>query len=64
MKGQMNPETIATLSQLDGVEWFANVGIEGEDDTKIVLTSWKAALKSCNSLSWENLCLEAANQYC
>jgi len=59
----MTPETIATLGQLDGVEWFANVGIQDGSDTKIVLTSWKEALKSCNSLKWENLCLEAANQY-
>ncbi|HEY5721894.1 MAG TPA: hypothetical protein VIT45_06185 [Allosphingosinicella sp.] len=28
-----------------------------------VLQSWQEAVVSCGSLEWENLCLEAANQY-
>ncbi len=59
----MHPETIATLSQLDRVQWFVNVGIQEETTTTIILTSWEDALKSCTSPEWEDLCLEAANQY-
>lgn len=29
----------------------------------IVLTSWQEAIEQCSSIEWENLCLEAQNQY-
>jgi len=37
----------------------------GEQDTTgvIVLSSWREAAEHCASVDWENLCLEAANQY-
>src|SRR2546428_121745 len=59
----MNSRTIATLNDLDRNQWFVSVGVP---DTKraIVLSSWDEAIASCSSLEWENLCLEAVNQYC
>lgn len=58
----MHPRTIATLDQLRREDWFRNVGVR---DTELadVLSSWDEAITSCASLDWENLGLEAANQY-
>jgi hypothetical protein len=59
----MHARTAATLEKLYQAQWFRYVGIR---DTEVaeVLNSWKEAIKSCRSLAWENLCLEAANGYC
>jgi hypothetical protein len=62
----MHPRTVATLEQLEKANWFTNVGTYAgvEDRSKfILLSSWKEAIEHCGSVEWENLCLEAANQY-
>jgi hypothetical protein len=62
----MHPRTTATLEKLEQAEWFANVGTYAgiEDRSKIVLlSSWQEAIQHCSSVEWENLGLEAANQY-
>src|SRR5258708_3002783 len=58
----MNSNTAAALQRLDEAEWFSCVGIKDTENT-IVLSSWDEAIKHCSSLKWENLCLEATNQY-
>lgn len=63
----MQPQTAATLQQLEGADWFANVGTQSciEDRSHVILvSSWREAIDRCSSLEWENLCLEAVNQYC
>jgi hypothetical protein len=58
----MNEQTIATLAELREARWFSKIGIV---DTKVadVLENWEQAMESCSSLTWQNLLLEAANQY-
>lgn len=58
----MHPRTEATLEKLRQEQWFRNVGVRDADSVE-VLSSWKQAIKSCSSRGWEDLCLEAANQY-
>ena len=58
----MHPRTIATIEQLENAVWFANVGVI-DTTAAIVLSSWQEATEHCSSIEWENLCLEAANQY-
>jgi hypothetical protein len=58
----MHPRTIATLEQLEQAKWFVNVGVQ-DTQSAIVLSSWKEAIEHCSSIEWENLCLEAMNQY-
>lgn len=50
------------MEELRQVEWFRNVGVQ-DKETAEVLNSWEEAIKHCGSLEWENLCLEAVNQY-
>jgi hypothetical protein len=58
----MHPRTAATLEKLRQEIWFRHVGVR---DTEVadVLSSWPEAVESCSSPEWEDLCLEAANQY-
>jgi hypothetical protein len=58
----MHPRTIATLAELESVEWFTKVGEKRTGPIR-VLKSWNEAIESCSSEEWEWLCLEAANQY-
>jgi hypothetical protein len=58
----MHPRTIATLNRLENADWFSRVGVK-DAAIAIVLSSWEEAIAHCSSLEWENLCLEAANQY-
>lgn len=58
----MHPRTIATLEQLEKAQWFSHVGVK-DTESSIVLSSWKEAIEHCSSVEWENLCLEAVNQY-
>jgi hypothetical protein len=58
----MHPRTVATLDKLDKAEWFNCVGVK-DTSAAIVLSSWEKAIEHCSSLEWENLCLEAANQF-
>lgn len=58
----MHPRTSATLETLDNAEWFTRVGVQ-DTTAAVVLSSWQDAIKHCSSVAWENLGLEAANQY-
>ncbi|MFC3107888.1 hypothetical protein ACFOFO_07930 [Undibacterium arcticum] len=58
----MQQRTISTLDELDGIEWFSNIG-KHDSDHPIFLISWEEAMESCESAAWESLCQEAANQY-
>lgn len=58
----MKPQTIATLDQLEKVEWFSAVGVV-DSQAVLMVSSWSEAIKNCSSLEWENLCLEAVNKY-
>jgi len=59
----MHARTEDTVKDLRQAQWFTRLGIR---DTEVadVLSSWDEAIQSCSSIEWENLCLEAANQYC
>ncbi len=59
----MHPRTVATLNELEKAEWFSRVGVK-DTMAAIVLSSWQEAIKHCSSLEWENLVIEASNQYC
>lgn len=59
----MQPQTRATLEHLETAKWFANVGVK-DAQKAMVLSSWQEAIEQCSSAEWENLCLEAVNQYC
>jgi hypothetical protein len=59
----MNQRTIATLNELEGINWFTKVGLR-DSDYPVFLKTWKDAIESCESDAWESLRLEAANQYC
>jgi hypothetical protein len=59
----MHPRTEATLEKLRQVQWFRCVGVR-DTEAADVLSSWHEAIESCGSAEWEDLCLEAANQYC
>jgi hypothetical protein len=58
----MHPRTIATLDELENITWFTRVGVR-DTAAAIVLSSWREAIDHCSSQDWEDLCLEAANQY-
>jgi hypothetical protein len=58
----LHPRTIATLDKLEGSDWFSRVGVH-DATTPIILASWPEAIEHCSSIEWENLCLEATNQY-
>ena len=58
----MRLTTKATLATLIQAQWFDSVGVH-DTDSAIVLSSWGEAIESCSSPEWEDLCLEAANQY-
>lgn len=57
----MLPCTLATVEQLQNVEWFRNVG-KVDVALATVVSSWDEAMTHCDSLEWENLTLAAANQ--
>jgi hypothetical protein len=58
----MHPKTLATLEELDGAEWFSRVGLK-DTTAAIVLSSWPEAIEHCKSIAWQNICIEASNQY-
>lgn len=61
----MHPSTKNTLDKLDTIEWFSKVGQKSDRlSTATILSSWDEAISSCSTIEWENLLLEAANQYC
>lgn len=59
----MNSRTLATLRDLENANWFSKVGVK-DAQKAIVLPSWEEAISHCASGEWEDLCLEATNQYC
>jgi hypothetical protein len=62
----MHPRTLATIEQLEKPEWFTRVGhSEGIDypGNLIVVGSWEEAVEHCTSAVWDDLILEAMNQY-
>jgi hypothetical protein len=60
----MHPRTLAALKELEKASWFSRVGIKKDSTTALVLASWREAIEHCGSFEWEELCLEAMNQYC
>jgi hypothetical protein len=58
----MHPRTTATLERLEDANWFSCVGIK-DTTVAIVLSSWQEAIQHCSSMGWQNLLLEADNQY-
>ena len=58
----MKPSTIATLDKLERVDRFSTVGVHGTE-VAVVLSSWDQAIEHCSSVEWENLSIEAMNQY-
>jgi hypothetical protein len=58
----MKPSTIATLEKLERVDWFSKVGVP-DTEVAVVLSSWDQAIEHCSSVEWENLSIEAMNQY-
>lgn len=58
----MQPKTLATLQQLEISAWFSTVGLV-DTQAASVLSNWNEAVDHCSSVEWENLCLEAVNQY-
>ena len=60
----MHPRSIATLLELEEADWFSRVGTKQDSTTAIVVGSWPEAIQHCSSAEWEDLRLEAMNQYC
>jgi len=58
----MYERTRATLTELEKSDWFSAVG-RRDTEAAIVMSSWKEAIDSCSSDEWQDLLLEAANQY-
>ena len=58
----MQQRTVDALAKLRRADWFRNVGVRDTQHAD-VLSSWQAAIESCASLDWENLGLDAANEY-
>ncbi|MFM7162229.1 MAG: hypothetical protein ACKO3P_17890 [Planctomycetaceae bacterium] len=62
----MHPRTKATLEQLETANWFSQVGTVfgvSQREKIVMLPSWQKAIEQCSTIEWENLCLEAQNQY-
>jgi hypothetical protein len=58
----MIPRATAALRRLEQASWFSRVGIK-EGPGVVVLGSWPEAIEHCDSIEWEDLRLEALNQY-
>jgi hypothetical protein len=58
----MIPRAIATVDRLEKASWFSRVGIR-EETSVVVVTSWPQAIECCVTIEWEDLRLEALNQY-
>jgi hypothetical protein len=59
----MHSRTISTLDRLEKAPWFSRVGINEGYDVAVV-RSWSEAIYHCGSSAWEDLQLDAQNQYC
>jgi hypothetical protein len=58
----VHPRTVRVIDDLEKAAWFSCVGVK-DTSVALVLSSWEEAIEHCSSLAWENLCLEASNQY-
>jgi hypothetical protein len=58
----MHSRTIATLGELEKASWFSRVGIN-EGSNVITASCWPEAIEQCSSFEWEDLRLDAANQF-
>jgi len=58
----MDSRTIAALDRLEKASWFSRVGINEGPGTAVV-TSWPEAIERCDTSAWEDLQLEALNQF-
>ena len=59
----VHPRTIATLDRLEKASWFSRVGLNEGSSAAAVVSSWPEAIEHCDSSYWEDLQLEALNQY-
>ncbi|MFS4439331.1 hypothetical protein ACMA5I_14055 [Paracoccaceae bacterium GXU_MW_L88] len=57
-----NPRTIATLDRLYEADWFSNVGVQDLGDA-VVLSSWDQAMEKLADDHWEEIGLEAINNF-
>src|ERR1700752_3699285 len=58
----MKSVTTNTLEKLEKIEWFGSVGVH-DVQTPNILSSWTEAIDSCSSMEWQDLLIEAANEY-
>jgi len=58
----MNHRTQETIERLETADWFCAVG-RNDTENATILSSWKEAIESCASEEWQDLLLEAKNQY-
>ena len=58
----MISKSIATLERLEKAYWFSRVGIN-EGPGVAAVASWPQAIGRCDTAEWEDLQLEALNQY-
>jgi hypothetical protein len=58
----MHSRTIATLDRLEKASWFSRVGVNEGSCTAVVAT-WPEAMDRYDSSAWDDLQLEALNQY-
>lgn len=59
----MHFTTVEMLNRLEKAAWFARIGIK-EGPSAAVVMSWPEAIEYCSSPEWEDLQLEASNQFC
>lgn len=58
----MREQTRTVISSLARIAWFTRVGVSDLPNC-LVLSSWGQAVEKASSAEWENLGLEALNQY-
>jgi hypothetical protein len=63
----LHARALATVEQLESRDWFTQLGtINGitQPDKIILVASWDEAMTYCTSEIWDDVILEAQNQYC
>ena len=59
----MRNETADTLRHLQDASWFSKVGVRDEDSNMaVVLSSWRDAVRHCQSVAWDNLAVDTAGR--
>jgi hypothetical protein len=58
----MQQGTLKLLDEFQKAPWFSRVGVTDTLDA-LVLLSWNQAINHCDSIEWENLELDMANEY-